>query len=421
MATAQEQATRAIAAFMRTNPSDKPEELEKACERLIDAMRLATPRKKLCDYSFDEMCVEMAKLLSEPKPVHQHQTDNIPLFLSLTDDRASFRSLIRRPNIRVTSPTNVNVVECRQRITCKVDRGSSVVVPLISDARWFTELCFGIHSVRLAKIERKATSVQTDNNPMSGIHAATISYGRTSSSGHIIEHGAIDELVRKMGQLFAGQDSGADRSYTMLPFASSFDPDRYWLPVPKGDPGCYHLEVSLNGSQFESFEVEFTCMLFRGEARPTLGPRLVLPRVNSQFMLGQTASCCDGFFEVRMPVDEAAGCVGMALAGAYDLRPGQLLDEAVLFHGEESIIAWSAASLREGFARKMGPAVGHFTDGIHLLEFGPHMSDPQRAMSITSTDEPLTLRLRFAKGDVDTNMALVRTLLLQIRRIHMRG
>ncbi|BBI30280.1 hypothetical protein QKT49_gp140 [Acanthamoeba castellanii medusavirus] len=266
-----------------------------------------------------------------------------------------------------------DIAEYRHRMRCSAPDGTSASVPLVVDADWFAESCVGIHSVRVIELERQDLSKM-----YYGIEHAEIVH-----KGTRVEWGdPTDPDLSVLFKLFARGELGRERRFGDLPFASSFEPDRCWLPVSKEHPYSILLELI---EPIKSFEVEFTCMLARSACPPECGPneRILLPRVEREVI---EASIDTGLDSFSFPLPCIENCVGVALSvvthangmSIWCIEEARMLDE-----GGECVAKWDNADLYRDPHRKFGDADAKVMPSAGLCEFGPFMRDASRATTIT--------------------------------------
>ncbi|QPB44324.1 hypothetical protein [Medusavirus stheno T3] len=267
-----------------------------------------------------------------------------------------------------------DIAEHRHRVRCTVPGGGTLVdIPLAVDAAWFVESCVGIHSTRVLAIEQEDGHMQT---------TACIKYAEMVRKGKpTVEWGNPGD--RHLHSLFQAFAYGPTRHvWGMLPFASSFNPDHCWLPIPKGDPKCYTLALRF-AEPVKSVEVEFTCMLARSVLPPELlpGHRIILPRICKLELEAKVEPGRDSFSFV---VPHLSECVGMALV-ASPCAPNWLIDEvSMLGEGGACVARWGNADIYSDVNRKFGDLkTGADFVATAFCEFGPFMREPDRATTIT--------------------------------------
>ncbi|BBI30365.1 hypothetical protein QKT49_gp398 [Acanthamoeba castellanii medusavirus] len=316
---------------------------------------------------------------------------DVASFMALTDPRGN-RALSTN-----TCAYPDKIVEHRHIVRCKVDGSGCAVVPLWSEEDWFTRLCVGIHSISATSIGCNHLFIGSARRPnvVPGVKYAEIVAGKC-----VVELGAMgDSLAHDLLRLFARCD--AQPHYGSLPFASSYDPDRFWLPVPRRDPRHYELELVTENCEVTAVEVAFTCMLSRDESRPVFGPRMILPCVTKTPAVCEVAPGRD-FVDIEVPSMDS-GCAGMAITSTGNVRLSLQLKGVELRYSGECIARWSHVDMRSDWKRKLGlSSTQAIPDGLcrtHLLDFGPCMSDPRRAVTFNKAacdSGNFTLRVSFA-------------------------
>lgn len=273
------------------------------------------------------------------------------------------------------------VFEVRQRIKFPVDKLTHATVPLKVDASWFAESCVGIHSVRVVSLTSSEPS-----KPASRIeHAEIVRQGQKT-----VEWGEpADRHLFHLLRLFACGEEGDGMRFGDLPFASSFEPDRCWLPIPVGQPDHYSLQLVFDEA-LSSVEVEFTCMIARGGRPIRAAENILLPRVEKtkiDAVLEPGASS----FSFELP--RLNNCVGLAIDNAVDGRRVWIEEANVTNERSEVVARWHHSDLHTGARRKFGDVSSPAYLETVLLEFGPFMRDPSRATTIVSK-ERFTMHIR---------------------------